>query len=189
MKKKLVLILLLILTLNCYSETLSFSFSTGDSDLDVTLNDMNNYISYNIDDFSIELSSYSGVSKREITGYIKIDKMQPAEVYYAVEIAKIKRIPLKKVIIYYRINRERGWGYISKHFGLKPGGREFIEIKKYAKERKTFEYKRHERKIGNKEFKRNNEKEDKQDYDWKNQKKGKEYHKDKKEFWIDKKNR
>ena len=189
MKKKLVLILLLILTLNCYSETLSFYFSTGDSDLDITLNDMNNYTSYNIDDFSFELSSYSGVSKREIIGYIKIDNMQPAEVYYAVEIAKIKKIPLKKVIIYYRLNRGRGWGYISKHFGLKPGAREFIEIKKCAKERRDFEYKRHERKRGNKEFKRNKEKEEKQDQDWKNKKKEKEYHKDKNEFWIDKKNR
>ena len=57
------------------------------------------------------------------------------------------------------------------------------------KKEETLNIKDIERKRGNKEFKRNKEKEEKQDQDWKNKKKEKEYHKDKNEFWIDKKNR
>ena len=134
MKKILMFVLMGLLGMGAYSATLSFS--TGDAELDVNLGEINVQAKADIGGFSAELSVSSGVSEKEITTLITVEKMEPADVYMAVEIAGIQKITVEKVVESYKKNKGKGWGVIAKELGIKPGSKEFKELKDKAKSKK-----------------------------------------------------
>lgn len=136
MKKVLVLFVLIIAGMVSYAATLSFSANTGDAELDVTLSDINVEAKADIGGFSAELSISSGVSEKEISTMITVEKMEPADVYFAVEMAKVQNIPVEKVVTVYKKNKGKGWGAVAKELGIKPGSKEFKALKGKAKEKK-----------------------------------------------------
>ena len=76
--------------------------------------------------------------------------MEPADVYMVVEIAGIQKITVEKVVESYKKNKGKGWGVIAKELGIKPGSKEFKELKERAKDKKE---------KGNKKIKNNGKKE------------------------------
>ena len=55
--------------------------------------------------------------------------MEPAEIYFALELSKMSQKPIDNVVEIYKVNKEKGWGYIAKQLGIKPGSPEFHQLK------------------------------------------------------------
>ena len=55
--------------------------------------------------------------------------MEPGEVYIALEISKISKRPLDEILSVYKKDKTKGWGYIAKSVGIKPGSPEFHQMK------------------------------------------------------------
>ena len=55
--------------------------------------------------------------------------MEAGEIYLALEIAKLSKTPVDEVITIYKNNKSKGWGYIAKEAGIKPGSPEFHQMK------------------------------------------------------------
>ena len=64
-------------------------------------------------------------------------KMEPGEIYIALEIAKIANRPIDDVIKSYSANKGKGWGYIAKEMGIKPGSAEFHALKGKGKNKSS----------------------------------------------------
>ncbi len=62
-------------------------------------------------------------------------EMEPADVYMSLEIAALTNKTLDDVIIVYDANRDKGWGFITKEMGIKPGSEEFKALKTNAAEK------------------------------------------------------
>ncbi len=113
----------------------SFSFATGDSSLDVTLNSMNVQASANIGPYEADLSVSYGVPQAQIQTWITVDKLQPAEVFLALDLGRISHRPPATVIEAYRKNRGKGWGSVARSLGIRPGSPEFKALKSSAVEK------------------------------------------------------
>lgn len=110
-------------------------FNTGSSDLDADLNIINSDAKKDITSFKADLSVSFGVSVKKID-YMSSLKMEPGEIYLALEIAKISKRSVDDVIECYKNNKSKGWGYIAKEMGIKPGSAEFHQLKGKSKDKK-----------------------------------------------------
>lgn len=59
--------------------------------------------------------------------------MKDGDIYMACEIGKQANKPIDEVINQYKKNKSKGWGYIAKEMGIKPGSPEFKALKAKAK--------------------------------------------------------
>ncbi|MGV3631430.1 MAG: hypothetical protein ACO1O6_09490 [Bacteroidota bacterium] len=109
----------------------SISFNTGDKSLDVYLNDINVQAKADLTLFNKNLTAEFSISNTKITEYSKI--MQPAEIYYSLQIAIIIGKPVETVVTTYKTHKGKGWGVIAKELGIKPGSAEFHKLKDAAK--------------------------------------------------------
>jgi hypothetical protein len=55
--------------------------------------------------------------------------MAPGDIYMAAEISNIIHKPIETVSETYTKNKDKGWGQIAKELGIKPGSKEFHEMK------------------------------------------------------------
>ncbi|GAA3579300.1 hypothetical protein [Snuella lapsa] len=62
--------------------------------------------------------------------------MIPGEIYFSLEVAKIARVSLDRVLTVYRTHKSRGGGVIAKELGIKPGSAEFHQLKHNAGSKK-----------------------------------------------------
>ena len=124
-------------SITLFSQTLDLKYNanTGDAGLDLTLADLNVQAKADLDGFKAELSVSYGTSQDEIGHLLDDEKMEPADVYMALELTNIVRKPLDTVVKTYAENKERGWGYIAKQLGIKPGTPEFKALKSKSSER------------------------------------------------------
>jgi hypothetical protein len=53
----------------------------------------------------------------------------PADAYMMLKVGEVSGRPVHEVINVYSANRDRGWGYIAKQMGIKPGSAEFHALK------------------------------------------------------------
>ena len=53
----------------------------------------------------------------------------PADAYMILKVAEVSAQPVDKVINVFKANRNKGWGYIAKQMGIKPGSAEFHALK------------------------------------------------------------
>lgn len=113
------------------AQTLSFKANTGDKELDLTLSDMNTSAKVDLSAFKKDLSVSFNITDAKLDQLMV--KMQPAEVYYALEIAKITSKTIDEVAKSYEANKAKGWGVIAKEMGIKPGSKEFHALKNKAK--------------------------------------------------------
>ena len=111
------------------------SFNTGSSELDADLNTINLNAQKDISTFKAELSTSYNVASKEIEGMFSIG-MKAAEVFLALEIAAIVNKPISVVVNSYKTNKSKGWGYIAKELGIKPGSAEFHQLKGNSKNKK-----------------------------------------------------
>ena len=59
--------------------------------------------------------------------------MEPAEIYFALELSKLSSRSIDQVVEIYEVNKDKGWGFIAKELGIKPGSPEFHSLKEQTK--------------------------------------------------------
>lgn len=118
--------------------TISFSqirFNTGSPDLDTDLNAINTNAKIDLGGFKVSLSADYKVTSKQIDHLFSLG-MQPGEVYLSLEISAITGKKVEDVAACYKSNKTKGWGYIAKEMGIKPGSAEFHELKGHSKAKK-----------------------------------------------------
>ena len=126
MKKPAVIISLIFL---CIISNAQISFNTGDSELDIDLAKINTNAKGDFIAFKADLKLSYNVSEKKID-YLQLSiKMEPAEIYLTLELSKISKKSIDDVVEIYNAHKEKGWGFIAKQLGIKPGSPEFHSLK------------------------------------------------------------
>ncbi len=129
MKKISILILLSIFAGNIFAQV---HFKSGDIKLDTDLNSINTEAKLDLGAFKTDLRLKYNVSEKKIDYMSTRLRMQPAEWYFALELGKYSKKPIDEVLNVYSANKDRGWGYIAKQMGIKPGSPAFHALKNNA---------------------------------------------------------
>jgi hypothetical protein len=82
--------------------------------------------------FRTQISLSYNIPEKQVAYFYTSLRMAPADIYMAVELSRISRIPVERVVEVYRVHKRRGWGYIAQQMGIKPGSREFMRLKDKA---------------------------------------------------------
>lgn len=98
-------------------------------DLDVFLSDMNVQARADLPGFKARLSATFGVAAPEVEMVIASVRV-PADAYMVLRVGQVAGQPREVVLKEYREGKGRGWGAIAKNLGIKPGSREFHELKR-----------------------------------------------------------
>lgn len=130
-------LIILILTTLSLSFNAQVSFNTGNSQLESDLNAINTKGTANFDLFKSDLSVSFGVSSSKIDKMKNDLNMIPGEIYLAFEIAKLVKKPIDDILKVYSVDKDKGWGYIAKEVGIKPGSAEFHALKNNASSHKN----------------------------------------------------
>ena len=127
----------LILVFGFHSAVAQISFRTGNSQLDLDLNVINAHASADFGAFKADMNVSYNVAEKKIDYMSGSLHMAPGEIYLALEISKIASVPLDHVLSAYRTNKSKGWGYIARQAGIKPGSAEFHQLKNNADAKKA----------------------------------------------------
>ncbi len=113
------------------------SFKTGDIELETDLNTINAKAKVNFGEFKVDMAGTYNIDEKKID-YMKVElEMEPAEIYLALEIGRISNRKIDEVLEIYRLNKSKGWGFIAKKMGIKPGSDEFHLLKNRTKNNKS----------------------------------------------------
>ena len=104
-------------------------YNTGDIGLNASLVKIDDDAKLNFTAFKTDLSLSYNVSERKITSWSVDFGMKAGDIYMALEIGKITKKPIEEVIKVYSANKNKGWGYMAKQLGIKPGSPEFHALK------------------------------------------------------------
>ncbi len=136
-RKTLLTILLstIIICFNCYGEDIGiravYNPRTGDTTLDTTLGKINlRTHGKTLDEFMANISATYNIPVKRIDLLINAGKLTPADIYMAAGISQILKCPFDTIINEYNKNKGKGWGVVTKRLGIKPGSKEFHELKK-----------------------------------------------------------
>lgn len=130
MRKAVSLIFTLLITIISNAQDL---YNTGSAELDADLDKINAEANLDFGAFKTNLALSYDVSDKKID-YLSISvKMEPAEIYLALELSKLSGRSIDQVVEVYEVNRDKGWGFIAKELGIKPGSPEFHNLKENTK--------------------------------------------------------
>jgi len=134
--KRLVLMSALLgaLLAGAFGQSISFGF--GDAELDATLGQLNIDAKADLTSFSAEVTLQWGTSAVQVASAMA-QGLEPIEVYLAAALSKLSGKPLTTVITAYKSNRKAGWGALAKSLGIKPGSKQFKELKDKCKGSKS----------------------------------------------------
>jgi hypothetical protein len=130
--KLIALILIAFTSATIYSQ---ISFNTGSTELDANLNTINADAEVDLGIFKADLSAEFNVTTKKLDYMFSIG-MEAGEVYLSLEISSIANKPIDDVVKSYSANKSKGWGYIAKEMGIKPGSAEFHALKGNSKNKK-----------------------------------------------------
>ena len=130
MRKAVILILTLLFTIISNAQVL---LNTGSVELDNDLNKINADARLDFGTFKTNLALSYNISDIKIDYLIVSVKMEPAEVYLALELSKLSGRSIDQVVEIYEVNRNKGWGIIAKELGIKHGSLEFHKLKENTK--------------------------------------------------------
>lgn len=133
MKTLLYFFLAFMFVKNTYAQA-SFTAKSGDSELDLTLNDMNIQAKADINLFNTQMKASYNISEQKLNYLSVTVGMQPADIYMTLEIGKITGKQVDDVVSVFQKNKGKGWGVIAKEMGIKPGSKEFHQLKGNAKD-------------------------------------------------------
>ena len=125
-----------MLLFSVFSASAQISFRTGNVQLDTDLNTINARASADFGAFKTDMQLSYNVSEKSIEYMTGNLSMAFGEVYLALEIAKIAKKPLNDVLVCYQTHKSKGWGYIAKEMGIKPGSDAFHQLKNSANSQK-----------------------------------------------------
>ena len=129
-------IVILLTTLFVYSASAQISFNTGSAKLDTDLNTINTRADLDFGSFKADLSLQYNISEKKID-YMKTSlNMASGEIYLTLEISRLSKVSEDHVITIYQKHKNKGWGYIAKEVGIKPGSAEFHQLKNNASKNK-----------------------------------------------------
>jgi len=98
-------------------------------DLDVFLSNLNVQAQADLPGFKARLSATFGVPVPQVEAVI-VRVQAPADAYMVMKVGQVARQPQEVVLEEYQKNKGKGWGVLAKNLGIKPGSREFHELKK-----------------------------------------------------------
>ena len=117
----------------CYISNAQVQYNTGDAKLDSDLSSINADANLDFGAFKTNLTLSYDISEKKID-YLNISvKMEPAEIYFALELSKLSDRSINQVVEIYEVNKDKGWGFIAKQLGIKPGSPEFHNLKENTK--------------------------------------------------------
>ncbi|MGB9731221.1 hypothetical protein [Calditerrivibrio nitroreducens] len=117
MKKLLVGFVLMLLTSLSYAD-----------DLDNFLMNLNMQIGNDKTSFEADLSTTFGSNEMKVKSVVaSVDK--PADAYMVFRLAEVTKKQPEEVLLVYKKHKEKGWGKVAQELGVKPGSREFHELK------------------------------------------------------------
>ncbi|HEX3048507.1 MAG TPA: hypothetical protein VHY08_27405 [Bacillota bacterium] len=100
----------------------------GEFSLDSVLVQINSSGRNDFGYFRTQISLTYNVPQTRVNYYYTSLRMAPADIYMTMELASICRVQPERVVTVYRVHRSRGWGYIAREFGVKPGSREYRRL-------------------------------------------------------------
>ncbi len=130
MRRGMVLFALAVLTASATS-TQTISFGLGDASLEASLNEIGAGAKLDMGGFTAEVSLQWGLPAVQVSGAIS-QGLQPAEAYLAAAFAKLSGKPMTTVVGVYKQNKAKGWGFVAKELGIKPGSKDFKALKDKA---------------------------------------------------------
>lgn len=116
------------------AQIVSFNPRTGDLDMDNVLKDINTKAQTDIKAFKDQVSTKFNLAKDKVESLLNV--MAPGDVFMVAQTAEITHKPVETVADTYKKNKDKGWGAIAKELGIKPGSKEFHELKNKTKEHK-----------------------------------------------------
>jgi hypothetical protein len=108
-------------------------FNTGNAELDADLNKINANAKLDFGTFKTDLKLSYNISDKKIDYLCISVKMEPAEIYLSLELSKLSGRSVDEVVEIYKVHKDKGWGYIAKQLGIKPGSAEFHKLKENTK--------------------------------------------------------
>ena len=98
-------------------------------DLDSFVGSLNVQARADLPGFKVRLSAQFGVPAPQVeTVFAAVQT--PADAYMVLKVGQVASQPQEVVLREYQANKGKGWGVIAKNLGIKPGSREFHELKK-----------------------------------------------------------
>lgn len=126
------ILFIIFLSISYLSLNAQTNYNSGDQELDNDLNSINADAKLDLGSFKTNLRLSYSVSEKKID-YMSVGlKMQPAEIYFALEIGKYSKRSIDEVLVVYQKEKSKGWGYIAKQMGIKPGSEAFHALKNNA---------------------------------------------------------
>jgi len=98
-------------------------------DLDGFISSINVQAKADLPGFKTKLNAQFGVPAPEIDVLLK-SVPTPGDVYMTLRVGQIANKPTDVVLREFKANKGKGWGVIAKNLGIKPGSKEFHELKK-----------------------------------------------------------
>lgn len=99
------------------------------SDLDSFIKKLNAQAEADLPGFKANLSAQFGVPVPQVDVLIK-SVGRPGDAYMCLRVGQIAKQPTEVVVKEYRAHKGKGWGVIAKNLGIKPGSKEFHELKR-----------------------------------------------------------
>lgn len=122
-------LLFVILVFSVYSVSAQIKYNTGNSQLDSDLNLLDARVGADLGSFKVDMRVSYNITEKKFDYMYGSLKMAPGEICLALEIARISKTSLDQVLLIYESHKSKGWGYIAKQAGIKPGSSEFHELK------------------------------------------------------------
>ncbi len=86
-------------------------------------------------EFNQELASEFNVPAQKVEELTTKEGMTNGDAYMALETSRQSKKPLDDVVKSFKKNKAKGWGFIAKDMGIKPGSPEFKALKEKSKEK------------------------------------------------------
>ncbi len=106
-----------------------FSPVLASSDLDIFIKNLNVEAQANLGAFKVRLSAQFGVPVPKVEA-IMASVGTPGDAYMCFRVGQVASHPVEVVMKEYQAHKGQGWGVIAKNLGIKPGSKEFHELKK-----------------------------------------------------------
>jgi hypothetical protein len=121
----------------CLISNAQVQYNTGDAELDSDLSSINADARLDFGAFKSNLTISYNIAEKKIDHLSVSVGMEPAEIYFALELSKLSGRSIDQVVEIYKVYKDKGWGFIAKELGIKPGSSEFHNLKENTKNKST----------------------------------------------------
>ncbi len=106
-----------------------FSPVLASSDLDIFIKNLNVEAQADLGAFKVRLSTQFGVPVPKVEA-VMASVGTPGDAYMCFRVGQVASKPIEVVTKEYQRSKGEGWGVIAKNLGIKPGSKEFQELKR-----------------------------------------------------------